>query len=620
MNIKIRRFKLTHQVITVFLVAVFLPLLIVGIHLLNINQQAVRDELYYSAKVTLDNVNYRVASSIEIPAYNLKFLATLIINPSLKLSKEEIESFMQYMVYSVPQIKSIEIYSNKNIPVMSYNPENLKTFNFLDFESDTFVIVQKVQGKQIITLYCKVPKNIMGYKVIKANLDNEIMQSVIFAEVSALNRYVRIINSQGYVVFAYPKTKTEIDKDPNYTIPEDILKNAKVGKEERFGPYKNQPALFYKIPNSNLSILIYTPENVIYFGIVRARQKILVTLAFALIISIFIGFIYVNALNRNFRQLMKAVTAVSAGKYSRKIRLIKGIFTPVELVYLSNEFNNMADKINSTLQELKEVNEKLAQLDKLKSHLIDTVSHELRTPLTSIKGYTSRLMRQDIEIPEDVKRKSLKVIKEQAERLSRMVEDLLVIPDLENSVVRIFPDQVDVISILDRTIASFKDKPNAKEIVYYVPEEVPIITTDPDRLEQVMVNLVGNAEKYAYPDSKIIINVEVFDDKNRILIEVINECDPIPDATLQSLFEKFKRLDDELTRTTRGSGLGLFISKGIVEAMGGEISLKYDKKFIIGITLPINPEKSGDEEELSGDEEEISSEDEEESTDEDLYL
>lgn len=591
MKLRIKRFRLTQQVITVFLVAVFLPLFIAGLLLVNINQHAVRKELYYSAKVTLDNVNYRLSSSVEIPAYNLKFLANLIINPSSKLSKEEIESFMEYMVYSVPQIKSIEIYSNKNISVMAYNPENLQTFNFLDFDSNSYVYVQRNQGNQIITLYCKVPQNNFGYKVIKANLDNNRMQDVIFAETSAIDRYVRIINSQGYVVFAYPKEKTEIDTDPLYAVPEKILKESKIGEAVRFGPFKNQPALFYKVPNSNLSIIIYTPQDVTYYGIMLARQRILLTMAFAAIVSIFLGFIYVNALNRNIRQLIKAVNAIAKGKYSRRIRLIKGYFTPYELVFLANEFNAMALKIDLTLKALQEANEQLSQLDKLKSHLIDTVSHELRTPLTSIKGYTSRLIRQDVEIPEELQKKSLKVIKEQTERLSRMVEDLLVIPDLESSVLRVYFDEVDVLHIIERSIASFKGKHPTREIILYTPEKVPTIITDPDRAEQVLINLIGNAVKYAHPDTNIEVNVDVLEQQNSLIIEVINKCDPISEDVLPTLFDKFKRLDDNLTRTTRGSGLGLFISKGLVETMGGEIRLEYKDKFKAIIRLPIVPEK-----------------------------
>lgn len=587
MKFRLKRFKLTQQVIVVFLVAVFFPLFLAGVLLVNINQHAVRKELYYSAKVTLDNINYRLSSSTEIPAYNLQFLANLIINESLNLSKEEIESFMQYMTFSVPQINSIEIYSKKNIPVMSYNPDNIQTFDFLDFESNTFVFVQRDQNRRIITLYTKVPENRLGYNVIKANLDEDIMQKVIFSDISAINRYVRVINSAGYVIFAYPEEKTEIDTNPLYSVPEDILKEAKTGEVIRFGPFKNQPSLFYKVPNSNLSVIIFTPQDVTYYGIILAKQRILITLAFAAIISIMLGIVYVNALNRNIRQLIKAVNAIAQGKYSRRIRLIKGYFTPYELVFLANEFNSMAEKINLTLKALQEANEQLAQLDKLKSNLIDTVSHELRTPLTSIRGYTSRLMRTDVEIPEDIRRKSLQVIKEQSERLSRMVEDLLVIPDLENNLIRVFPDEVDILQIINRSIESFKAKYADRKITIYNPPDLPVITIDPDRLEQVMVNLLSNAIKYSYPESDIDINIDILKDANKLRIDVINDCEEIPREVLRTLFDKFKRLDDNLTRTTRGSGLGLFITKGLLEAMGAEIELNYDKKFRASIYLPI---------------------------------
>ncbi|MGD9580880.1 MAG: ATP-binding protein, partial [Vampirovibrionia bacterium] len=82
-------------------------------------------------------------------------------------------------------------------------------------------------------------------------------------------------------------------------------------------------------------------------------------------------------------------------------------------------------------------------------------------------------------------------------------------------------------------------------------------------------------------------NIDVFEDLNKIVLEVIKESEEISDEVLQTLFEKFKRLDDNLTRTTRGSGLGLFITKGLIEAMGGTIQLKFDEKFKAIIELPI---------------------------------
>ena len=128
---------------------------------------------------------------------------------------------------------------------------------------------------------------------------------------------------------------------------------------------------------------------------------------------------------------------MAPGNYKRKIRLLTSIFTPYEIIFLANEFNRMIVEINLSYRRLKSQNKELAYYNEFRTNLIDTVSHEFRTPLTSILGYTSRLLRKDIELNDEMKEKSLKVIKKQTERLSRMVEDLLVIPDIENSKLNI---------------------------------------------------------------------------------------------------------------------------------------------------------------------------------------
>jgi signal transduction histidine kinase len=112
------------------------------------------------------------------------------------------------------------------------------------------------------------------------------------------------------------------------------------------------------------------------------------------------------------RQLFKGVIALSKGNYKRQITLLTNIFTPREIVFIADEFNNMVNEINDSYKKLKTKNKELKLLDAFRSNLVDTVSHELRTPLTSIRGYTSRLLRTDIEIDEETKHKSLLIIKQ----------------------------------------------------------------------------------------------------------------------------------------------------------------------------------------------------------------
>ena len=133
-----------------------------------------------------------------------------------------------------------------------------------------------------------------------------------------------------------------------------------------------------------------------------------------------------------------------------------------------------------------------------------------------------------------------------------------------------------------------KDK---KEIVINIDENFPNVLGDKNRLEQVFVNLIENAVKYAYPDTRVTVEGVVDSDKAKIFVK--NQCDIIPPQKLNKLFEKFIRLDDNTTRTTRGTGLGLFIVKGLIEAMNGEIKLSSTKDcgFCVEITLKLAPKE-----------------------------
>ena len=242
--------------------------------------------------------------------------------------------------------------------------------------------------------------------------------------------------------------------------------------------------------------------------------------------------------------------------------------------------------IHKSYIQLKKKNKELKQLNEFRSNMIDTVSHELRTPLTSIQGYTSRLLRQDIEIDEETKQKSLKIIKRQSERLKRMIEDLLVIPDIEGARLNFNLKPVALNSVIENSITLVKND-QKKEIINNTENCNVEILADNDRIEQVFVNLIENAIKYSKEDTPITIDCE--ERENRVVISVKNDYDIIPREKLKTLFDKFTRIDDKTTRTTRGTGLGLFIVKGLVEAMNGEIRLYSNEEcgFCVKVYMPI---------------------------------
>ena len=217
------------------------------------------------------------------------------------------------------------------------------------------------------------------------------------------------------------------------------------------GTKKNTPIVYLHRTNPDLTIVVNTTENITKYAIIDNRVKIILSVLTAILsMMLLIGF-YIYYLYINIRQLFKAVIALSKGNYQRQIRLLTTTFTPYEIVFLANEFNNMASEIHKSYIKLKRKNIELKELNEFRSSLLDTVSHELRTPLTSIQGYTSRLMRQDIVINEETKQKSLRIIKEQSEKLKRLIDDLLTIPDIEGMRLRTINTTVWLDKVLEQS-------------------------------------------------------------------------------------------------------------------------------------------------------------------------
>ena len=407
----------------------------------------------------------------------------------------------------------------------------------------------------------------------------DAIKDELFKSIADDKRQIYVLTNEGDLIAEHNYTDEAFKKTVSL-LPKKLKKN----KPEIFGDIKNQPLVYVSKDEPKITIIVNTTEKVTLKAITNNSLKIILSCLFATFAIIFIVALYIYYLYINIRQLFKGIIAISKGNYERQIRLLTTAFTPHEIVFLAFEFNRMATEIHKSYIQLKKNNVELKQLNEFRSNLIDTVSHELRTPLTSIQGYTSRLMRQDIKIDEETRQKSLRIIKEQSERLKRLIEDLLTIPDIEGMRLRTKSEDVYLPEVLEEAKILIKNK-EEKEIIFNINEDLPLVDADKDRLIQVCVNLLDNAAKYARPDTKIVVDTAVLDDKVKFFVK--NDCDVIPPAKLKKLFEKFIRLDDNTTRTTRGTGLGLFIVKGLVEAMNGEIDIHSDKNcgFCVEVTL-----------------------------------
>jgi len=217
--------------------------------------------------------------------------------------------------------------------------------------------------------------------------------------------------------------------------------------------------------------------------------------------------------------------------------------------------------------------------------VISTVSHELRAPLTSVKGYTSLLLNRWERLGEEQKRMMLEQVHHDADRVTRLVTELLDISRLESGRLVLRPQMVDMVDLVSGVVEKVRMMETDLSAEVDFPVGFPPVYADPDKIEQVLTNLVENAAKYADPKS-LRVSGAVSDD--RVTVAVVDQGDGIPESDLPRVFTKFFRRAE--TRPT-GSGLGLWISRGLVEAHGGRlvVASEVGRGSIFTFTLPIAP-------------------------------
>ena len=557
---RIHRLKIVEQVVVVAIFSLIIPLIVTGIIVNNINRQALARELRNTALIIAKNVDRNIYDMFKSDDAKIKEIALSIkYLPNRKMIDKYLNDY----------VKSTEIFSDLHIEKV--NPHNLPIYiaesGHLDPSSGTITVSEKLDNNHYL----------IGI------MNKEYLHNQIFRVINEPIREIFVLSEKGKLVSSI--NYNEKDFQSLYPL---IPSNMENGTTASIGKNHNQPIICTKMKSMDVTIIVNTTTEIMERTIYFSAWQILTAMIVSAIASLLFITMYLSYLYLNIRQLFKGINALTKGNYSRRIRLLKNVLTPYELVYLSNEFNKAADEINDAYSKLAKQKEELEILDNFRSNLIDTVSHEFRTPLTSIKGYSSRLMRTDITIDKATWNKSLKVIKQQTERLSRMIEDLLVIPDIEGAHLNMTFESVNVAESLELSLISVKNIEN-REVINNVTENI-YICADKDRFEQVLINLIENANKYGLEDTPLIIDVIKVNGKVTVILK--NYAPYIDKQTVKKLFEKFVRLDDKTTRTTRGTGLGLFIVKGLLSAMGGTIFIKStpNNEFFTYVTLPSEEE------------------------------
>jgi Na+/proline symporter/signal transduction histidine kinase len=262
-----------------------------------------------------------------------------------------------------------------------------------------------------------------------------------------------------------------------------------------------------------------------------------------------------------------------------------------QVIAYSRQLEQKSLELEAATAELTAANESLKELDRLKDNFITTVTHELRTPLTSIRAF-SEILHDNPALEPEQRSEFVSIIVKESERLTRLINQVLDLAKLESGNAEWHSAELDMNEVIHEAVSTTSQLLRERGVVLALdlPESVPPVHADRDRLMQVMLNLISNAVKFCDPVAgRIEIALRVLPDA--LQVDVHDNGPGVADAHQEVIFEKFRQVGDTLTEKPQGTGLGLPISRQIIGHLGGKlwVSSPPGQGATFSFTLPLNP-------------------------------
>ena len=307
------------------------------------------------------------------------------------------------------------------------------------------------------------------------------------------------------------------------------------------------------------AIKIFYKEAITYEKLVLVCILILVL---ALIIAWFSLWVGAGHLTKPLIDVSNTVKQVAEGNF--KVNIKRRDTTKCEYEYI-NEVDELAKNVNKMVAELD-------GMDYMRKDFMSNVSHEIKTPIAAITGFTEILL--DGSIDESERQEYLEVINKESMRISRLCENMLHMSRLDSQVIVANLQKIRLDEQLRKCIILLSEKWSNKEIDFSIDLEEVSILSDYDMLQQVWINLIDNAIKYSRENCKIDISVKRLNDKS-VKVSISDNGIGIEEEKIHKVFDKFYQCEESHKKS--GSGLGLSISKRIVELLNGTIECKSKK-------------------------------------------
>jgi signal transduction histidine kinase len=330
-------------------------------------------------------------------------------------------------------------------------------------------------------------------------------------------------------------------------------------------------ALPVEIDNRRVGVVYLSQSLGDVMAVLRdLRTRWLLSTAIALVLSGLVGFLLSRAIANPLHRLTAAAGAVAEGQLDQQVP----VNSHDELGRLSQTFNEMTARLRAARQ--------------MQTDIVANVSHELRTPLTSIKGLVETLRDGAVDDLQ-VRDSFLETMEQETDRLIRLVNDLLLLSRADSDALNLRRESLDLVQLVQTTVNSLTPQTEARGLVVSVEvlSLCPLVWADPDRVKQVLVNLLDNAIKYSRPGSAVTIYLDC-NDKRLVQVQVQDQGMGIPATELAQLGQRFYRVDKARSRSEGGSGLGLAIAQALVKAHGGQLWLESqeDQGTTVTFTLP----------------------------------
>lgn len=357
---------------------------------------------------------------------------------------------------------------------------------------------------------------------------------------------------------------------------------------------------FRAIPNVKWAVFVELPlqeaYEPVYAALLPTGGFMILSMGIALFTSVYLG----RRVIRPLEVLRAGVDRISHGDLQHHLHLKTGD----EIEVLADDFNRMTDalkqsyagleaKVDERTQELRVANERLRDLDQLKSHFLSNVSHELRTPLAGIGSLVENMLDGVTGELTEKQTRYMAGIKESSDRLARLIHDLLDLSVIESGKIKLVPTQFALPALINEVTEALRPVATAKSVsLTAVPAaQEHIAWADRDKITQVLTNLLGNAIKFTPAGGSIELGTEEPKDANWLSVYVSDTGPGIAPEDVARIFDEFYQIHNPGKEKSKGVGLGLAISKKLVELHGGTISVTSElgsgSKF--SFTLPAQP-------------------------------